>query len=438
MKIAWFTPFNKKSSIGRYSKTAATALSRYADVDLFLFEREDLHTTSLVTVHYNQKNVLSLLEGYDICIYNMGNYSSYHAPIYDVIKKRRGIVISHDLCLRDFFMGYYNEYLRKPGEYKKFLIDTYDNKEADIILKASLYQESWFALNLAKYHMTEQLYPYSLGFVVHSGYHASNLKPDYDGPICIIPHPLFDNECSINDTDKNFDGYDSSKINLLTVGNINFNKRIHSAIEAIGSDLELRRAFHLTCIGSLENKVYVEQLHKLITQLNLDENIKLLGFVEHKRLMDYYKNANITINLRYPAFEGGSGSLVEQMQLGKTVIVSDTGVYSEMPDDCVIKVDPHNEVEELKRALKKLAANPVSRDKYGANALAYAKKKFSPDIYGEKLFNFIRSVNFLTPLYSLTDLIAQELSSMGVSPDMRICQTISKEIELLYSGEPFN
>jgi len=40
--------------------------------------------------------------------------------------------------------------------------------------------------------------------------------------------------------------------------------------------------------------------------------------------------------------------------------------------------------------------------------------------------------NFLQPLYSLTDLISKELSSMGVSLDMHICETIANDIDFLY------
>jgi len=431
MKIAWFTPFNKKSAIGRYSQYATQVLSKYANVDIFISNKENLHDTSLSTVHYTSKNVLSLLKDYDICIYNIGDYTEYHASIYETMCNCPGIVIVHDLCLHNFFWGYYNLYLHKPEEYINILISLYGKKNAYMILDASRAFETWSALNLLDYHMTDLLCPYSLGFVAHSKYHESKLKSIYDGPICIVPL-LYKNDWDIDNKDKDFDGYDSSKINLLTVGNINSNKRIHSTISAIGSNQKLRQKINLTCIGSLENKEYVEKLNRQITEMNLTENIRLLGFVENEQLSNYYTFADASVNLRYPAFEGASASLVEQMQLGKTVIVSDTGVYSEIPNDCVIKIDPKNEVEELRQVLLNLINNPSKRKSYGANAKAYVKETFSPDKYGEKLYNFIKSIIFLKPLYSITDLISQELNSMGVSLDMRICETVSKEVELLY------
>jgi glycosyltransferase involved in cell wall biosynthesis len=433
MKVAWFTPFNKESAIGRYSKSATLALSKHADVDIFVFDEKNLHDTSLRTMYYNSNNVLSLLKSYDVCVFNIGDYSNYHAPIYDVMQTHRGVVISHDLCLHNFFRGYYISHLQRPNEFVKILTDMYGEKNAHFICDSANSFTAWAKINLSEYHMTELLYPYSLGIAVHSDYHVSKIKPDYNGPMCVVPL-LYDNEWNMEKAKHSFRGYDASKINVLTVGYINQNKRIHFTIEAIASDPELRKKVHFTCIGSLGNEQYVKMLNEQITKLQLDNNIKLLGFLEHKQLVDYYVYADIIINLRYPAYEGASASLLEQMQLGKTVIVFNTGMYREMPDDCVIKINPSNEVEELRAALLDAVQNPAKFRQYGVNAKAYAEKTFSPEIYGEKLFDFIQSVIFLKPLYSITDLIGQELKDMGVSPDMRISKTLSSEIELLFES----
>jgi hypothetical protein len=46
--------------------------------------------------------------------------------------------------------------------------------------------------------------------------------------------------------------------------------------------------------------------------------------------------------------------------------------------------------------------------------------------------NYDARNRFIKPLYSLIDLISQELSSMEVSSDMHICKTISNEIDFLF------
>ena len=434
MKIAWFTPFCKKSAIGRYSKFATVALSKYANVDLFVYEHEELHSTKLRVINYNSETVLSQLVDYDICIYNIGDNSNYHAAIYDVMKQRRGIAILHDVCLHNFFRGYYIAHLQTPDEYVKLMKQMYGS-DADIIFAASMTTSSWAEINLLDYHMTELLYPYCLGIAVHSNYHALHLQPHYKGAIKTLPL-IYENEWNLGKNNRAFKGYDTEKINLLTVGMINPNKRIHNSIKAIGSDTVLRSKVNLTCIGSLENKEYVDQLYKQIEEMGLEENVKLLGFVEHTELADYYKNADVMLNLRYPAYEGGSASLVEQLQLGKLLIVSDTGVYSEVPDRCVIKIDVKDEVKSLKNALLKIVNNPAIFQKHGEKALAYANQTFTAENYGEKLHSFVEHVEFLSPLNSLMDLLGQELRAIGVSPDMQICRKLSQEVELLYQLNP--
>ena len=122
MKIAWFTPFHKSSAIGKFSKYATLALSEYMNtqqveptqqvgrVDILTFEKDELHSTDLNVVYYDKDNIHSLLNDYDLCIYNMGDNIRFHAPIFDVLLLRRGIVIAHDLCIHNFVRGYYTIY----------------------------------------------------------------------------------------------------------------------------------------------------------------------------------------------------------------------------------------------------------------------------------------------------------------------------------------
>src|SRR6202023_2255367 len=47
---------------------------------------------------------------------------------------------------------------------------------------------------------------------------------------------------------------------------------------------------------------------------------------------------DLVVNLRYPAGGETSGSLQRALGLGKAVIVSDVGSFSELPDDICLKV----------------------------------------------------------------------------------------------------
>lgn len=427
MKVAWFTPFTKKSAIGEYSKYAAEELSKYLDVDILVFETENLYETNLHVIIYTQDNIKSIILDYDLCIYNMGNYHPFHASIFEVMKLRRGIIISHDLCLHDFFFGYYSHFVSNINMYKYSINKLYGKENAEKIFQATANVKQWASLDHSIYHMSQLLFPYCEGFFVHSKYHRFKLESLFAGPInnAWLPIPN-KNESVINERSNKM------KFNLLTVGYVNPNKRIRSTIETIGKNKRLCENVHFICVGSLENNEYAKELSQVICDYKLESIVKLIGYVGNDKLLAYYNDADIIINLRYPALEGGSWSLAEQMQMGKIIIVSNTGVYSEIPDNCVIKIDPNNEIEDLTNSLLDIIDNPEKFKQYGSNAKKFAEEEFSPSLYAKKLYDFIQHIVFLRPLNSLIDLIAQELRSFRVQSEISICSAISDEIESLF------
>jgi glycosyltransferase involved in cell wall biosynthesis len=53
---------------------------------------------------------------------------------------------------------------------------------------------------------------------------------------------------------------------------------------------------------------------------------------------------DVLVNLRYPTMGETSGSVIRALSLGKPLLVSDVGWFSELPDDVVLKV-PVDELE---------------------------------------------------------------------------------------------
>ena len=53
---------------------------------------------------------------------------------------------------------------------------------------------------------------------------------------------------------------------------------------------------------------------------------------------------DVLVNLRYPTMGETSGSVIRALSLGRPLIVSDVGWFSELPDDVVLKV-PVDEYE---------------------------------------------------------------------------------------------
>lgn len=435
MKVAWFTPFNIKSAIGRYSKFAVEALSKYADVEVMVFQSGELHKTSCKIVHFNQDNVDDILKNYDIAVYNMGDNAEYHSEIYDVLQRHPGVVIEHDICMHNFMRGYYLSKKNNPQKFMDLLEKNYGQEAAEMIFKAGQNEKEYKELDLLKYRLSEHIADSAFGVVVHSKYHESYAKQYYQGNIEVIAHLDTNDNLDVLDEKIDFNGYEDNRIHILTVGNINENKRIHKIINALGENSDLVSVFDYTIVGAQGNKYYINYLNELIKTYNLADSVHMVGFVDHTELAYYYAGADIVSNLRYPAYEGASGSIVEQMSLGKCCMVSNTGVYAEIDDGCLIKIDIDHEEEQIAQILRSILDGKVKLDIISENAKRYARQHFDRDLYAKKMYEFLKLVVFQRPLHVVNDKV---ISVMGEMPEVlstELSERISFEMSSLYGGK---
>jgi glycosyltransferase involved in cell wall biosynthesis len=101
-----------------------------------------------------------------------------------------------------------------------------------------------------------------------------------------------------------------------------------------------------------------------------------MDYVTEERLWALMAACDACVNLRAPTMGETSGSVVRQLSLGKPVVVSDVGWFSELPDAVALKVpvDDH-EVETLHAALVLLAGEPEVRSAMGRAAAALAQRE---------------------------------------------------------------
>src|SRR5258708_2207983 len=99
------------------------------------------------------------------------------------------------------------------------------------------------------------------------------------------------------------------------------------------------------------------------------------------------------MNLRFPTAGESSGSLLREMALGRPVIVSDIGAFSELPDDACIKIPPGDgEVEWLFEDMNTLANQPVLARGLGANAAKYVNDYCAWEKTAAQYAAFMRSL----------------------------------------------
>lgn len=143
-------------------------------------------------------------------------------------------------------------------------------------------------------------------------------------------------------------GIKDDQVWILSVGEMNENKNHETVIKAIGelSDDDKKKVFY-TIAGQGDKQ---EELQKLIDTLNLQDNVKLLGFRDD--VPKLYDAADIFI---HPSFrEGLSVALMEAMSSGLPVIASRIRGNVDLVDDDGGELFDPKSVEECKKAIKSL------------------------------------------------------------------------------------
>jgi glycosyltransferase involved in cell wall biosynthesis len=149
-------------------------------------------------------------------------------------------------------------------------------------------------------------------------------------------------------------------------GFLNMNKRIPQLLEAFAAFRRARPGARLLLAGAAGERFDVG---RRLERLGLTEGVERLDYLPEERMWSLLAACDVVVNLRYPTMGETSGSVIRALSLGKPLVVSEVGWFSELPDDAVLKVpvDEH-EVRVIEAALGVAADHAVS---LGAAARAY-------------------------------------------------------------------
>lgn len=425
MKIAWFTPFSKESAIGYYSKLATEAIKEDYEIIIWVSVRdgENLLDSPMNIIRYDVNENLEELTKYDLIIYNFGNCYEYHIDIYKVSQLYNGILILHDVVMHNFFMGVWLLDENNQNGYIDYLGERYGDAVKKMAISSfcgQIVPPFWETDKCAEYPFIEKTIQNAKGIIVHSKYHYNIINHYFGGIMAEIEFPFL-HKRGIQSFNKN---RDTKRIKLLTYGQVNRNKCIDQVIKAIGTSEILINKIEYDIIGSLRNTNYVEDLRKLISYYGLEQQVNLLGYKNDNELDKYIENADVMINLRSPAFEGASWSLLEQMSKEKLIVVTDTGCYSEIPDDCIIKIKQGYEVEQIQKLLLNVDSNYDMVKSYGQNAKRIAVNKYNIENYKCKFNQFVQCFKEEQPLEMVIAKVIEELCNFGIHTDMDIIDTV--------------
>src|SRR5581483_6133262 len=199
MRIAWFTPFGPRSAIGDYSETIVRRLAVEDEVTVFAPAGDGADAPRpfpLPVVPIPPVPPVEVLEqlcGFDLAVYNLGNHLHNHLSAYETAVRRPGVVVLHDLVLRDFFRGYFLLHRKDPAGFARFLRYAH-GPEAEAhgrdVVEGRRHEDYDDPARL-RFPLFKPALHRALGVVVHSEYARGRVAAEVPAPVRMIDFPRF-------------------------------------------------------------------------------------------------------------------------------------------------------------------------------------------------------------------------------------------------------
>ena len=351
MKLAYFSPMPpEQTGIADYSALLLPSLRARMNVDVV------------------RRGARRPPRGTDVSLYHVGNNPDAHAWIVDALRREPGVVVLHDFVLHHLVSGMTlgrrdrNAYLdlmeREHGVAGRLLAYGVIDKRVPPLWEA----------RPADFPLATFVLDNATGLIVHSQFVRDQARAaGYEGPICVVPHPAW--PVLAVEPERVADG-----VVIGCFGVVNSSKRVPELLRSIAAARREHPDLVLLLVGSTSPGF---DLDRRLQRLGLDdEGLVRHGWMDEARLWSLMAGSDVLVNLRHPTMGETSGSAVRALSLGKPLVVSDVGWFSELPRDVALRVPPDDdEVATLTAAVELLASRADVRAEMGANAAALAQRE---------------------------------------------------------------
>ncbi len=436
MKLAWYTPYSQYSAIGAFSREVVTALIekghavtiiRCEKPNSCVSKTEAPHVTKLVNASSFQHDVPGFLADFDVVVYNVGNHFSNHYFSIEHQRQVPGVTLLHDYMLHHLLAEWCEE-----DENRSYLDVLAHEAGADSVLAFHAaakndIQKDWYMSNAARYPVLRFAMANTLGVVTHADFYSESTRKLLHCPVTTIPLAYPHRSETELETPTRTNG----KLTLLTIGDVNINKRCESIIKSIASSPELAKHWRYRIAGRV-TKTYGAHLMRLASEREVCVELDLLGAVDDAQLNAEVAKANAISCLRFPIIEGASASVVTSLASGRPTLVSQGGCYDEIPDSMVFRVAIDSELDSIQKHLMHIADNYEMTVFQAAKARAWVKKRHSGNHYATSLCSFLDSTIAEFPVIELADQIAENLSQWNWQSDCPVVNQLDGVINHLF------
>jgi glycosyltransferase involved in cell wall biosynthesis len=403
LKIAWFTPFQPQSAIGQIGKFVCEELQKSCAVDIFAPDRDQVLSTTVPVIKF-QASTFSVrrLDAYDFVVYNMGNYAGNHRDIWEVMQSYPGVLLQHDQIMQNFFaqLTMFPDFGGNANsgeqEYIRLMRASYgaDGEAAGQAMWRAYFGDAkvrlWDSEIALAYPLLEPLLAKATAVFSHAAFFIDKIKDHFYGPTgyAYLPHI---HETARPNGSIPAEFADPDRALVVSTGIVHPVKRIERVAEMLLANPDIARRVRYVVIGGYGGP-YGDYLTSL-AEGPLKGCLYLLGYQPDDVMEAFLHKADFSITIRYPNSEVCSKSLIDQMAFANPVIVLNSGVFAELPDDCLVKIHLGNEAQELADAFRRLLNDQGLRREIGRRAAAFVAKHCTVEVYASRLKDFLASIS---------------------------------------------
>ena len=353
MKVAYYSPFPpERTGISEYSALLLPALRRHIDIDV--------------------AKRGGRARG-DVALYHVGNNPDAHGWILDQLRREPGVVVLHDFVLHHLIAG--TTLGRKDGPGYLAAMEREGGVAARLLglgVIDGCIPPLW-EVRPEEFPLCDEVLDHATGVIVHSRFVAERVREHgYDGLLWQIAHPAWPRP-AVEPEPLQGDPL------LGAFGNLNASKRTGRLLEAFARFRQPHPNARLLLVGAAAPDVEMG-----IRAAGVSDVVVRHDYVDESRLWSLMAAADAVVSLRSPTMGETSGTAIRALSLGKPLLVSDVGWFSELPDDVAIKVAPdRRELDALAEAMA-LLADPGTRAEMGDAARGLAVREHDVETVADR------------------------------------------------------
>jgi glycosyltransferase involved in cell wall biosynthesis len=403
MRVAYYSPLPPdRSGIADYSAHLLPALQQRVDIKVA-----------------KQRRLAP--RGCDVTLYHVGNNADAHAWIVDAFRKRPGIVVLHDVVLHHLVAGM-TVARGRPDDYLDAM-----QKEDGVVGRLlahgvvdGLLQPLW-ADRAADFPLTMWVIEPATGVIVHSHFAEHWVRElGFAGPVWRIPMPAWQVPVAPVEAKR-------PDVVIGCFGHMNTAKRIPHVLDAFRRLLVSCPEARLVLAGGQSPGF---DLEGLLESRKLSESVDRHDYLAEESLWRLIADSDVLVNLRSPTMGETSAMVVRALSLGKPLVVSDVGWFSELPDEVAVKVPvDEGETDALVHALERLAGDPAYRERMGKAAADWARRGHDLDHVADLYVAALEeSLGLEDVEHAVMSDVARAAAELGVEPDSAELGDVAKRM----------